>query len=183
MSAWTRDYVLYSAGWQGTSNGRFEIEATSCVRPRQTADMSTDVSGMIECRPLARIWGEDDEDAVWHAAIGLFLLNTGNAYDAFACLFGVRNSFGFRPLTEGRGLPVDASDGLRDAFNAWGGPRTRTERPGSAAGPEPPETSPRGPAGFRLNQLWPCPKYAATSWSGASTLTARPPSRSDMVAA
>ena len=75
--------------------------------------MSTDVSGMIECRPLARIWGEDDEDAVWHAAIDLFLLNTGNAYDALACLFGVRNSFGFRPLTEDRGL--------RDAFHASGG--------------------------------------------------------------
>ncbi|MFD8216417.1 CocE/NonD family hydrolase [Streptomyces sp. NPDC059697] len=85
--------------------------------------MSTDVSGMIECRPLARIWGEDDEDAVWHAAVDLFLLDTGNAYDALACLFGVRNSFGFRPLTEGRGLPEDTSDGLRDAFNAWGGPQ------------------------------------------------------------
>ncbi|MFF5007619.1 hypothetical protein ACFY3G_32910 [Streptomyces phaeochromogenes] len=83
--------------------------------------MSTDVSGMIECRPWARIWGEEDEDAVWHAAIDLFLLNTGNAYDALACLFGVRNSFGFRPLTEDRGLPDDASDGLRDAFNASGG--------------------------------------------------------------
>lgn len=48
---------------------------------------------------------------------------TGNAYDALACLFGVRNPFGFRPLAEGRGLPEDASDGLRDAFNAWGGPQ------------------------------------------------------------
>ncbi|MEV7852351.1 hypothetical protein [Streptomyces sp. NPDC088183] len=82
--------------------------------------MSTDASGMIECRPLARIWGEDDEDAVWHAAIDLSLLNTGNAYGAFACLFGTRNSFGFRPLAEGRGLPVDASDGLRDSFATWG---------------------------------------------------------------
>lgn len=72
---------------------------------------------------MARIWGEDAEDAVWHAAIDLFLLNTGNAYDALACLFGVRNSFGFRPLTEDRGLPEDASDGLRNTFNAWGGPR------------------------------------------------------------
>lgn len=98
-----------------------EIEATRRVRPRQTAGMSTDVSGMIECRPLARIWGEDDEDAVWHAAIDLFLLNTGNAYDALACLFGVRNTFGFRPLAEGRGLPVDASAGLREAFDACGG--------------------------------------------------------------
>ncbi|MGW4909409.1 hypothetical protein [Streptomyces sp. NPDC004270] len=85
--------------------------------------MSTDVSGMIECRPLARIFGEDDEDAVWHAALDLFLLNTGNAYDAFACLFGVRNSFGFRPLSEDRGLPEDASEGLRETFSAWGGPQ------------------------------------------------------------
>ena len=85
--------------------------------------MSTDVSGMIECRPLARIWGEDDEDAVWHAAIDLFLLNTGNAYDALACLFGIRNSFRFRPLTDDRGLPADASTGLRGTFNAWGRPQ------------------------------------------------------------
>ncbi|MBL1083557.1 hypothetical protein JK359_16510 [Streptomyces actinomycinicus] len=85
--------------------------------------MSTDVSGMIECRPLARIFGEDDEDAVWHAAIDLFLLNTGNAYDALACLFGVRNSYGFRPLSQDRGLPEGASNGLRAAFAAWGGPQ------------------------------------------------------------
>ncbi|UXY39844.1 MULTISPECIES: hypothetical protein [Streptomyces] len=84
--------------------------------------MSTDVSGMIECRPLARIYGEDDEDAVWHAGIDLFLLNIGNAYDALACLFGVRNSFGFQPLAEDRGLPHDASDGLRAEFDAWSGP-------------------------------------------------------------
>nr|MDT0516051.1 hypothetical protein [Streptomyces sp. DSM 41633] len=85
--------------------------------------MSTDVSGMIECRPGARLRGPDDEDSVWEAAIDLFLLNRGNAYDGLACLFGVRNSFGFRPLAEGRGLPDDASDGLRGEFAAYGGPR------------------------------------------------------------
>ena len=85
--------------------------------------MSTDVSGMIECRPGARIWGEDDGDTTWHEAIDLFVLNTGNAYDALACLFGVRNSFGFRPLAEGRGLPEDVSSGVRDRFHAEGGPR------------------------------------------------------------
>ncbi|KPI30836.1 hypothetical protein OV320_3072 [Actinobacteria bacterium OV320] len=63
--------------------------------------MSTEVDGMIECRPGARLWGPDDEDSVWHAAIDLFLLNSGNAYDALACLFGIRNSFGFCPLAEG----------------------------------------------------------------------------------
>ncbi|MFF3946764.1 hypothetical protein ACFYYN_18285 [Streptomyces sp. NPDC001902] len=85
--------------------------------------MSTDVSGMIECRPGARLWGPDDEDSVWEVAIDLFLLNRGNAYDGLACLFGVRNSFGFRPLAEGRGFPDDASDGLRGGFAGYGGPR------------------------------------------------------------
>lgn len=80
--------------------------------------MSTEVYGVIECRPLARIWGADDEDAVWHPAIDLFLLDPGNAYNALACLFGVRNSFGFRPLTEGRGLPADASESVREQCHA-----------------------------------------------------------------
>ncbi|MFF3790877.1 hypothetical protein ACFYXW_12505 [Streptomyces sp. NPDC001981] len=84
--------------------------------------MSTDVSGMIECRPGARLWGPDDEDSVWEIGIDLFLLNRGNAYDGLACLFGVRNSFGFRPLSEERGFPDDASDGLRGEFAGYGGP-------------------------------------------------------------
>ncbi|MFJ2650352.1 hypothetical protein ACIO1C_26975 [Streptomyces sp. NPDC087420] len=83
--------------------------------------MSTDVGGMIECRPGALIWGEEDEDTVWVAAIDLFLLNVGNAYDALACLFGVRNIFGFRPLAVDRGLPEDTSDGVRAGFSAYGG--------------------------------------------------------------
>ncbi|MFC9456076.1 hypothetical protein ACFWN5_30990 [Streptomyces sp. NPDC058430] len=84
--------------------------------------MSTEVSGLIECRPGARLWGPDDEDSVWHAAIDLWLLDIGNAYDALACLFGVRNSYGFRPLTENRGLPTDASDALTSAYMAYGPP-------------------------------------------------------------
>ncbi|WP_411071185.1 hypothetical protein [Streptomyces sp. cmx-4-25] len=86
--------------------------------------MSTDVSGTIECRPGARLWGPDDEDAVWELGIDLFLLNRGNAYDGLACLFGIRNSFGFRPLAEGRGFPDDASDGLRAEFAGYGGPHS-----------------------------------------------------------
>ncbi|MEV6197816.1 hypothetical protein AB0M19_36105 [Streptomyces sp. NPDC051920] len=85
--------------------------------------MSTDVSGMIECRPGARLWGPDDEDSVWEAGIDLVLLNQGNAYDGLACLFGVRNYFGFRPLAEDRGFPDDASDGLQAEFASCGGPR------------------------------------------------------------
>ncbi|GHI90432.1 hypothetical protein Sxan_77960 [Streptomyces xanthophaeus] len=48
-----------------------------------------------------RLRGPDDEDSVWEVAIGLFLLNRGNAYDGLACLCGVRNSFGFRPRLPG----------------------------------------------------------------------------------
>lgn len=84
--------------------------------------MSTEVSGMIECRPGARLWGPDDEDSVWVAGIDLLLLNAGNAYDGLACLFGVRNYFGFRPLAEDRGFPDDASEGLRREFADCGGP-------------------------------------------------------------
>ncbi|MEU9777744.1 hypothetical protein [Streptomyces sp. NPDC047968] len=84
--------------------------------------MSTDVSGVLECRPGARLWGLDYEDTVWEAGIDLFLLNRGNAYNGLACLFGIRNSFGFRPLAEDRGFPDDASEGLRREFADYGGP-------------------------------------------------------------
>lgn len=83
--------------------------------------MSTEFAGMIECRPGARLWGPDDEDSGWQGAIDLFLLNNGNAYTALACLFGVRNSFGFRPLAEGRGFPGDASEALRADYAAYDG--------------------------------------------------------------
>lgn len=53
------------------------------------------------------------------AAIDLWLLNIGNAYDALACLFGIRNTYGFRPLAENRGLPADASTALTTAHEAF----------------------------------------------------------------
>ncbi|MET3982950.1 hypothetical protein [Streptomyces sp. PvR034] len=85
--------------------------------------MSPTVIGMIECRPGVRLWGADDEDSGWEAGIDLLLLNTGNGYDGLACLFGIRNYFGFRPLSEDRGFPDDASEGLRREFADCGGPR------------------------------------------------------------
>ncbi|WP_372346114.1 hypothetical protein [Streptomyces sp. KL116D] len=84
--------------------------------------MATEIDGLIECRPGARLWGPDDEDSVWYAAVELWLLNVGNAYDALACLFGVRNSYGFRPLAENRGLPADASDALAAQHAVGGAP-------------------------------------------------------------
>jgi hypothetical protein len=64
----------------------------------------------------------DDEDSVWHTAIDLSLLDNGNAYEALACIFGIRNYFGFRPLAEGRGFPNDASEDLQTEYVTYGGP-------------------------------------------------------------
>lgn len=93
--------------------------------------MSTDVSGMIECRPgLACGACLDDEDSVWEVGIDLFLLNRGNAYDGLACLFGIRNYFGFRPLAEDRGFPDDASEGCEMSSPATAAPTMCTGPPG-----------------------------------------------------
>lgn len=81
--------------------------ASDTTRPKssqQNQGMSTEVSGMIECQPWRTLWDDDDDErAGWPGAIGLFLPNNGNAYSALARLFGVRNSYDFQPLSEGRG--------------------------------------------------------------------------------
>ncbi|MFI0242962.1 hypothetical protein [Streptomyces sp. NPDC016845] len=82
--------------------------------------MATEIDGVIECRPGARLWGAGDEDSVWHAAMELWLLNIGNAYDALACLFGMRNTYGFQPLAAERGLPADASETVAGQHAAGG---------------------------------------------------------------
>ena len=71
--------------------------------------MGTDISGVVECRPR---WAREGggEAASWEAALDLFLLDVTRSYDAFGCLFGVRNHAGFRPFAADRGMPADASD-------------------------------------------------------------------------
>ena len=78
--------------------------------------MGTDISGYIECRerPL-----RPDASGTWRAAIDLDLLYGDRDYDAFGCLFGVRNYATFRPLAAGRGLPRDLSDTVRQAAESW----------------------------------------------------------------
>ncbi|MEV6327625.1 hypothetical protein [Streptomyces sp. NPDC051909] len=80
--------------------------------------MGADIHGFVECRSTYRTL--DDDEASWHAAIDLDLLYGGRDYDAFGCLFGVRNHAGFRPLAEHRGLPADAAPETRAAFEEWG---------------------------------------------------------------
>ncbi|MFD4870062.1 hypothetical protein [Streptomyces sp. NPDC058412] len=76
--------------------------------------MGADIHGFIECRGT---YGNlDEEDSSWHAAIDLDLLYGGRSYDAFGCLFGVRNHAGFRPLAEGRGLPPDVTAEVRSQY-------------------------------------------------------------------
>ncbi|MFJ6634737.1 hypothetical protein ACIQMR_25590 [Streptomyces sp. NPDC091376] len=82
--------------------------------------MGTDISGFVECRA----WHLHDEGghSAWRAAIDLFLLNVTRNYDAFGCLFGVRNYANFRPLAADRGLPADASKAVRaelDKLAQW----------------------------------------------------------------
>ncbi|WP_106400755.1 hypothetical protein [Actinocorallia populi] len=78
--------------------------------------MGTDISGFVEYRePVV----PPTERHVWQAAVELDQLYDVRDYDAFGCLFGVRNHAGFRPLAAGRGLPEDLSPTAREAAEAW----------------------------------------------------------------
>lgn len=76
--------------------------------------MGTDIHGFVEC-------AHELGDEPWVAAIDIDLLYGGRDYDAFGCLFGVRNYAGFRPPAERRGLPDDVSSGVRGEFAGWAG--------------------------------------------------------------
>ncbi|WP_316754006.1 hypothetical protein [Streptomyces herbicida] len=67
--------------------------------------MGTDIHGLIECHAWAP--GLDAGETSWHAAIDLTMLGmVTRDYEAFACLFGVRNFSGlWRPVAADRGLP------------------------------------------------------------------------------
>ncbi|MEW2178530.1 hypothetical protein AB0890_19640 [Streptomyces sp. NPDC005406] len=76
--------------------------------------MGADIHGFIECR--SRWAGPRD---TWSAAVDLNLVYLGRDYDAFGCLFGVRNYAGFAPLAAERGLPELISDAARADFDEW----------------------------------------------------------------
>ncbi|MFI2437470.1 hypothetical protein [Streptomyces sp. NPDC018693] len=77
--------------------------------------MGCDIHGKVECRTGDGSWEYDEDE--WACAIDLELLHLGRSYDAFGCLFGVRNGWDFAPLAAGRGLPEDASTPTRRAFD------------------------------------------------------------------
>ncbi|MEU9478554.1 hypothetical protein [Streptomyces sp. NPDC048191] len=80
--------------------------------------MSTDIHGGIEFRHPGV--GTDYYDGEpWVAAMDLWPLYDQTDYEAFGCLFGVRNYAGFQPLAPDRGLPVDLSSGMRSQLGTW----------------------------------------------------------------
>ncbi|GAA1235753.1 hypothetical protein GCM10009665_27450 [Kitasatospora nipponensis] len=79
--------------------------------------MGVDIHGFVECRVTRGTL--DDGTGRWHAAMDLDLLYGGRSYDAFGCLFGVRNHACFRPLAADRGLPADVSPRTRRAHEQW----------------------------------------------------------------
>lgn len=77
--------------------------------------MSTDIFGFIEVRDP--VWDQDwFEWEPWSVACPLYPLLADSDYDAFACLFGIRNCAAWRPVAAARGLPVDASAQVREDF-------------------------------------------------------------------
>lgn len=74
--------------------------------------MSVGIEGYIEVRPWAS-WPDLPHEIEWEAAVPLDCLYVTPDYDAFACLFGVMNYAGFRPVATDRGLPPDAAEQTR----------------------------------------------------------------------
>ncbi|MFJ8627009.1 hypothetical protein ACIRD3_29810 [Kitasatospora sp. NPDC093550] len=81
--------------------------------------MGTTVHGFVECRT----WGPGlgVEETAWYSAIELSMLGMTRDYEAFACLFGVRDlGRHWRPVAADRGLPPDASENTRAEHARWG---------------------------------------------------------------
>ena len=67
--------------------------------------MSTSIYGIIEVRDNGK-WRLESSD----------LDTKGQSYDAYACLFGIRNYVHFNPIAAERGIPVDCSLRRDDEF-------------------------------------------------------------------
>ncbi|WP_251021671.1 hypothetical protein [Streptomyces sp. ISL-98] len=92
--------------------------------------MGTDIHGFIEVRNSHIDTSEPDDELFlrWYPAMALEHVYDDRSYDAFGCLFGVRNR-AFEPLAAQRGYPQDASRAAVRAFQEEFG--TPTALPGS----------------------------------------------------
>lgn len=64
------------------------------------------------------------------AGIDLLLLNMANAYDGLACLFGIRNHFGFRPSRRIAAFRMTPRRGCGGSSPTVAAPARCTGRPG-----------------------------------------------------
>ncbi|MDI2126561.1 hypothetical protein [Yinghuangia seranimata] len=76
--------------------------------------MGTDIRGVIE---RAKRDFRTGAPVAWRRSIALGELYRTRDYDAFGCLFGVRNFANFRPIAAERGLPADVSDAVRAEYD------------------------------------------------------------------
>ena len=88
--------------------------------------MGTDISGVIECRPVFGYPSQYASRKGWEFAIDLGQLYDTRDYDSFGCLFGVMNFAGFEPVAAERGFPEDMAQRTADlatrracAFPTW----------------------------------------------------------------
>lgn len=67
-------------------------------------------------------WIEYRDGFEWKPAVRIDeLANSGNSYNLFGLLFGVRNDAGFVPVAPGRGIPPNCSPFVRAAFEKGSG--------------------------------------------------------------
>jgi hypothetical protein len=85
--------------------------------------VGTDIYGAIEIRDLIGAAALDDllgaaspREAPWVHGIDLYPLYPGGDYAPLGCLFGIRNWNGWEPVAEGRGLPTDVSEAVREDY-------------------------------------------------------------------
>lgn len=79
--------------------------------------MGCDIHGRVEVDHWSKF--DDEGDSWWCVASHLHPF-VGRRYDAFGCLFGVRNNAGFEPIAADRGIPGDAARKTREAYESWG---------------------------------------------------------------
>ena len=68
--------------------------------------MGADIHGWVEVK---KAWFREGTDDRWEGVVKIDALGYFG-YDAFGCLFGMRNYAHFRPLAAGRGLPPALSE-------------------------------------------------------------------------
>ncbi|GIE78474.1 hypothetical protein Aph02nite_44240 [Actinoplanes philippinensis] len=81
--------------------------------------MGTDIYGVIEVRDLKRaaaLGADSHHDVSWVHCMNLYPLYPGGDYQPLGCLFGIRNWNGWEPVAEGRGLPPDVSEAVRNEY-------------------------------------------------------------------